>query len=331
MVAAVGDWEWQVKAYGLEHHWDTKHGCCVLCPATKEAGPCIYTSFRDDMPVRSHDWFCSRPCHQTELSQVIGFESSMLLPDGMHTGPLGSIQHLNGSLAKEMCDEGIFSTAADTALMTHWDTLLDFQLGNAYGEFKEWCGRHGQDPRAKWWNKNKLSMGKKKTAFCKMKGKAAEQFTILQFLTEKVNRPQVLGKAAAARGEEYASLRALVAWSWNEFFMICRQSKFLLTEAQAARAQACGAGMLQGWSELARRACELSWPSYNMTPKLHMAWHLWCLASLQLLNPAGWWCFQDEDSLKTRGRQGKAAHGGKVGHCVLRRFLVDFYTSFDTE
>ena len=125
--ASVSDWDWLEKTYKFGTNWHTDE-ICWCCPATKDGGALDFTKFQPLAP-RSHEEYMTRVGNTRPICGIIGWHLNSVVPEAMHCGPLGTLQCLNGTLLKQLADQGIWGDGGISS--GNWFDKLDCQLSPA--------------------------------------------------------------------------------------------------------------------------------------------------------------------------------------------------------
>ena len=327
-VMFVSDWKGEVETFHLEHNYNKtgeQSEMCHLCKATvtgehSYCNPCSNNPCFDH-PRSNDDYMASASYMQSPLSHIPGFHILQVLPDAMHVGPLGIFLTVAGSVLWELCEsEACFGPINQPG---KWQDSMAIRLKLAYAEFWRFVQRKGKSCTQRIFKVSHLTMSKKDSK-PELKAKAANAMVVVEWLAEYCRQQADL---EPARGNQYIRDRADMLWSLTSIYSIWRQSGMWLTmEAREALHQPRNA-FFPLYIKLRLRALDDDKPLYNVAPKHHMLDHMvrHCLETG--LNPASYWCFQDEDAMRVAMKMAEHSKQGTVDTFCLNRWCLQFFAT----
>ena len=315
----VSDWDYAVKAFHLESHFNTAPGCCHLCSATKGgirdymdfSVAALWTAERS----RNADYLASRAGRMSPISTIPGFHILACGPELMHAGPLGVLLIAAGCTLYELVCEGYWVGCNDVGV---WKVRLALRLGRAYQDFKRWQRRTRKHCSQSKFKVSSLSMSRLRD-LPTLKAKAFNCLVVVAWLAE-------LCGAQVPTGNARVQLRALTLWGFNEFFDIVRAAPMWLSDAHIESIKVARDAALYGYGGLAALARASHHNRWVPRPKLHMIDHAFREAAATRRNPGSCWAFQEEDNMGVVIRIASACHGFTIESRTLQRWMLQWGT-----
>ena len=124
-VCSTSDWDWTEKTYKFGANCGADE-ICWICGATQHD-----TSLHTDycrfqrLLEKSHAVYMASIGRHIPLCGIVGWHKSLVIPELMHSGPLGCLHYLNGSALKILTDTPLWGNGGD---MGSWKDKLDCKL-----------------------------------------------------------------------------------------------------------------------------------------------------------------------------------------------------------
>ena len=126
MVHICSDWGWSKKVFGIPEHYSTEE-VCHDCPATKSAGPFVYTDFTEDAAWTLFE----RPLDEF-VDSLEYFCPLTTVPNSIHSFPtadsVGVGQLVDPSLSLSLCLPVHHSTCASVCVSVCLSVCLPVYL-----------------------------------------------------------------------------------------------------------------------------------------------------------------------------------------------------------
>jgi len=325
VVQWAADWKYTVEAFRFETYYGARESICHLCAATT-SGPNRFTDFTFtspcfEQPRRNDDYVNSEAAIRSPLSKLRGFHITMVLPELMHSGPLGVHLRAAGSVLWELCDEGVYAHGETSA--HDWKAKLGLQLSCAYAQLRSYNKRHHVSCSQPRFTVARLSM---RTRGCTplLKAKAFNTLCVVDWLANVCSQ-----QAAAAQHIEYFMDRAMMLWGLSAFFKIIRESLkhgIWMSSAELRELRLARNAFFGFYYKLHMLAEEDERPLYGFQPKHHMIDHAERIAQSLRLNPASCWTFQDEDNMHVMMKASITCRGSILEKAALEKWLLQFYS-----
>ena len=321
LVSMNGDWMWTADT--LQFPWSYKspgNAICHLCGACL-FGDCAFTDFQHDAchwdtTPSTTDYLSSPAAGLAPASSLPGWHLQMVSPELMHAGPLGHNLVVNGSVIKELADEGFWATPPPTGA---WQEKLQLQLSAATAAFKQWQKDNQRSCNQLRFTVRRLSLSSKQRV-PELKAKAYNSLIVTEWLESECRK-----MSERWPSNSYFRDRATMVWGLAEFFRVLRRSPMWMSEEELEDLQVARDAACFLFRKLAGIALEEGAPLYPCRPKLHMLDEAHRLAQTTGENPTSFWTFQDEDSMRILVDIAKSCHGSTVESSTLHKWLMQFF------
>lgn len=310
--------------------------CCDRCFATqpypsvlrsKRLSELLYTDFRATAGWRSkqidHPTYMRDCGRRSPWAAVSGFRQETVLHDWMHTGPLGFLRDLCGSVIIDLLTSG--HLAKHFAVLAAGSSNNDVLVRCLWIDFRAWCKTCGLSKPKGYLSMRSLGRGSSSQVYPEI-GSGVKAVTVKNLTMYLAT---VTAQHVTDEDRRHTRLRHVCQWSMAEFVRIMDENGLMLTTEQAELLDRRASVFLSTYQALATAAASQKQFLYKMRPKLHYFVHMVAFTKQSLLNPTRLGCWSDETYLHFVKKIAGKCHGLTMMRTSLLRYFIHLGLKWD--